>query len=702
MKKLPDDISPVLLDRVPHRDMRLALVRHLSVSSKGHPLGIPPDSSSPPESAHYLAGASNLVPKREKMKKLAALTLSLFLISGTTLADTPKDADAKPAQPVKAKAGKTAEKTDSVIAAELEELRQAVRAQQEEFQSLKEELARRDRQIDETREAAAAANARAAEASSKATEAVNATAEVKSSTALLNTTVSNLKTSVAEASQETKTGEGPTTIRYKGVSITPGGFFAAETTFRNRAVVGDDNTPFNSIPFPGSSQSRLSEFNASGRQSRPTLLVEGKTENVKFTGYYEGDFLSAGTTSNNNGSNSYTFRQRQAWGQASLNSGWTFTAGQMWSLVTETKSGMENRTEGVPLVIDHQYNVGFSWARQYGFRVVKNFGDKFLLGFSVEGPQTTFGGRGFSTFTDAKSNVTGNFLIAAPGLGGGLFNSTTNYTFNKTPDFIFKAVFQPGWGHYELFGVVSTYRSRIFPCGVVSAALPCPVDGSTAPSAVGVFNNSLTSGGIGVNVRVPLVAKKLDAGVHFLGGDGIGRYGTSGLPDATARPDGSLALIRGGQALGTLEWRPTPKLDIYTNFGGEYAYRAAYKGYTTITQTTDAAGVTTTATKTNQFGGYGSPFANNSGCSTEAAAPDRNTPASVGKCAGDTKNILEGTLGFWHRFYQGPMGRLQWGVQYSYVTKIGWSGNNKVVTAVGISPKAVDNMVFTSFRYYLP
>jgi hypothetical protein len=38
---------------------------------------------------------------------------------------------------------------------------------------LKEELAKRDRQIDEAREAAAVANARAAEASSKAIEAAD-------------------------------------------------------------------------------------------------------------------------------------------------------------------------------------------------------------------------------------------------------------------------------------------------------------------------------------------------------------------------------------------------------------------------------------------------------------------------------------------------------------------------------------------------
>ena len=57
------------------------------------------------------------------MKKLAALTLSLFLISGTALADSPKDADpqpAKSAQPAKPKAAKKAEKTDANFAAELE------------------------------------------------------------------------------------------------------------------------------------------------------------------------------------------------------------------------------------------------------------------------------------------------------------------------------------------------------------------------------------------------------------------------------------------------------------------------------------------------------------------------------------------------------------------------------------------------------
>ncbi len=86
------------------------------------------------------------------MKKLAALTLWMFLVSGTALADTPKKADPQPADAApaaKPKAATKADKSDAAIAAQLEELRQTLQSQQEQLQMLKEELAKRDRQIDE-------------------------------------------------------------------------------------------------------------------------------------------------------------------------------------------------------------------------------------------------------------------------------------------------------------------------------------------------------------------------------------------------------------------------------------------------------------------------------------------------------------------------------------------------------------------------
>jgi len=628
------------------------------------------------------------------MKKLAALTLSLFLSTGIALADTPKDSTpepaAKAAHPAKPKAAKKAEKADSAIAAEIEELRQAIQSEQEQLQLLKEELAKRDRQIDEAREAAAAANARAAEASTRAGEAVNSAAEVKSAAVSLNSTVSDLKasnealkTTVAETAQEVKKEEAPTAIHIKGITLTPGGFFAAESVWRQRAASADINTPFTGTPFPGNALSRTSEFNATGRQSRIAMLAEGKIEHAKFSGYYETDFLSAAATSNNRQSNSYSLRQRQFWGQVSTDSGWTITGGQMWSLATETKTGLQNRTELPPMTIDPQYNVGFTWARQYGVRVAKSFSEnKLTLGFSVEEPQITFGGRGVPA---------GTFFINAPGAGGGLFNATdgTGYTVNAAPDFIIKAAADPGWGHYELFGIVSTFRARVYPCGAgITAANPCPVDGSTTNSAAGAFNDSRTGGGLGANFRAPVFGKYGDLGIHVLGGDGVGRYSSAQLADVTARPGGTLAPIRGGSALGTLELHPSPKLDVYFNYGVEYAFRAWYD--------------TSTATTTSSVG-YGSPFANNSGCGTEVPPGNQNTPNAAPKpCAGDPRSVQEGTIGFWHKIYQGPKGGLRWSIQYSYLVKNTWSGNSNTPTAVGLQPKAIDNMVFTSFRYVLP
>jgi hypothetical protein len=233
------------------------------------------------------------------------------------------------------------------------------------------------------------------------------------------------------------------------------------------------------------------------------------------------------------------------------------------------------------------------------------------------------------------------------------------------------------------------------------------------PSAIGATNQTTAGGGIGASARWSLFAKKLDLGIKAVAGDGIGRYGSAQLADLTFRPDGTEALVRTAHGLAAVEWHPNPKFDIYAYYGAEYAWRAAYQGYTLITVTKTAAipatatspaipATTATAIRLNQFGGYASPFANNGGCSTELAPINQLNPSGGGACAGDTRVIMEGTLGFWHKIYQGPKGGLRWGVQYSYFTRNAWSGNNSVPTAPGISPKAVDNMIWTSFRYYIP
>ena len=697
---------------------------------------------------------------REEMKKPAAMILSLFLIAGTAFADTPKDGDPQPAQTEKTKkpAKKAPVKSATAILAEqVEALRQSMEAQQQQIKLLQEELAKRDAQIGDAKTAAAAADAKASEADAKASAAASSTAEVKTTTTALSSDVADLKLgndavkgAVQDVQKKIVAGESPSTIHFKGITLTPGGFLEAATVYRTRATSADINTPFTTIPYNALDLAHVSENSFTARQSRLSLLVEGKLNNVKIGGYYEADYLGAGTTSNNRQSNSYLWRTRQAFAQAAWENGFSLTAGQMWTLATENRKGISNRQEWIPMLIDPQYGVGFTWARQYGFRAVKDFGGKFALAMSVEGPQATIGGRGFSTVTTinagaapativtsgATTAVTSNFFINAPGAGGGLYNAfdANGYTTNKAPDLIFKAAADPGFGHYELFGIVSFFRDRVYPCGAVGtnagdtvnptndpgvilpASVPCTANGaqSFTVSSAGAFNNSTTGGGLGASVEWTLFNKKLDFGAKAVAGDGIGRYGSSQLADATVRPDGSLALIRTAHGLLRAELHPSPKLDLYAYWGPEYAWRAGYTGYDTITITktpainypTAVPGVfvnipatVTTAIKTNQIGGYGNFAANNSGCSTEGVPLNQFNPSSGSNCAGDVRLIQEATLGFWHKPYIGTKGRIQWGIQYAYIAKVGWSGTGG---GVNVSPKAVNNMIFTSLRYYIP
>jgi hypothetical protein len=568
---------------------------------------------------------------------------------------------------------------------EVRELRQRLDAQDQKIQQLQEAVQTRDRQLTDLQNAAAQARSNAEAAASSSSQNAQAVSALQSTVSDIKLNTTNMAASMQEEQKQVgERVESPLAVHYKGITITPGGFLAAESAWRQHGTASDVNTPFTSIPFPGNDAYHLSEFFGSGRQSRITLLAEGKISNAKLSGYYETDWLSAGVTSNNNQSNSYTNRMRQLWGQVALNNGWSFTGGQMWSLVTETKKGLDNRTEALPMTIDAQYHVGFSWLRQYGFRVVKNFSNKFWLGASVENAQTTNLGGG---------NFPNNFVIGAPGTGGGLYNSgetltsgggfspAANYSYNYTPDFIVKAAFEPGFGHYEVFGIISNFRDRIYP-NATPAISNC---GMAAPIPAGTpnCNSARTGGGGGANARWSFFQKRVDFGLHFLGGDGVGRYGSSQLAEVTVHPNGTLALIRSYQALETLEWH-SKHWDIYSNVGTEYAQRTAYL---------NAA---------SAYVGYGRPDQTGTGnCLVEPnpAAGQNGTkpgfqPASNG--CNDLRDVIEGTLGFWYKAYNGPKGRIQFGPQYSYLVLNTWRD------AVAPTPHTIENMFFTSFRYYLP
>ncbi len=584
----------------------------------------------------------------------------------------------------------------AVTAADVQALKDALAAQQQQIQQLSQQLQQSQQNWQQAQGAAAAAANQAAAAQAQASQQQQTVGVLQGEVADIKTTTNNtamsLQQSLKDVQNVSSQWETPLSLHDKGITITPGGFVAAEFVRRSRELGADLTTPFNSLTMPGASQSNLPEFFGSARQSRPTVFVGGRLKNVELSAYVSGDFLSAGVTSTATQTNSYTLRLRQAWGQAKFNNGWKFLGGQMWSLVTENRAGIAPSddlgkvNDARPATIDPGYNVGFTFARQYGIRLTKDFGDKVSVAFAVENAQGTLTTHGNS----------GNYLLGEAGASN-TYNTTSNYTANPSPDLIAKIAFDPGVGHYEIFGLVDRFADRIFPC-VEYTSPTCTIPGLTAPSAANAYNASKEGGGFGANARWAFADKHVVFGLHGFGGSGIGRYGAAQLSDLSINANGTVHLIKGLQGLATLEYHGK-KFDVYSYAGAEYAGRS-YDFDTTL----GTAG---------EYVGYGAPAFANYGCYSETVPGTGNTntggfnPGALAHCTADTRAVIEGTAGFWYRFYSGPKGRFQFGTQYSYVTRQTWGGATAVpaggtATSNALAPEGLDGMVFTSFRYYLP
>jgi len=605
-------------------------------------------------------------------KQLRATMAAILVISSISLPAQTSTAK----KPTTRKPATKKAPVESPIERQIRELREQMQSQQTQIDALKRENAEKDAKLAAAQQSAQGAEAAAASAAAKADALSSSISTNTEAVATLNSTVTDIKSTnvgLAQTLSDTKKSisdqlDNPLTMRYKGINITPIGFFAFEGVYRSRSLNSDVNTPFNTTPYPGAGQAHTSELNFSGRQSRIGGLFEGNTGPFKLSGYVEADFLSAGATSNDNQSNSYTLRQRQIWGQAATNGGFKVTGGQMWSLVTETKKSTDNRTENLPMTVDAQYHVGFSWARQPAIRFQQSFGNGFTAALALEQAEYIYSATG----------ANGNFFIGNAGAGGGLYNVLANYSNNVAPDLILKGTYDAKYGHFEIGALGRWFRDRYYPNQTLAV-----------PSAAGGQNNTKMGGGGFVNIRMP-ATKYLDIGVHGLGGTGVGRYGTSTLPDVTVHPDGTLEPIRNYQGLASLEGHPTPKLDVFGYYGVEYAQRTVYLstlntptrliGYAPITANNTGCGIETLPTSTgNGFAG-GAPY----------------NPGVPANCTGATRVVIAATLGFTYRVYNSPRyGRLQYQGTYTYLTRDAWAG-------VGGAPKATNGMVFTGMRYYIP
>jgi hypothetical protein len=463
-------------------------------------------------------------------------------------------------------------------------------------------------------------------------------------------------------------------IYYKGITLTIGGFAAAETVYRTRNNVADIGSNYSKIPYNNSVLAHTDELRGTARQSRVSFLAQGNiTPNLVASFYGEFDFLGAAQTANSNESNSFNLRTRNVYGALDWNdSGWHLLAGDSWSLATMNTKGITPRNEDVPPTIEAQYVPGFVWARQPQVRVTKDFDDKQLwLAVSVENPQTTFGAAATGTGTSL-----GGVTVNNSATGISLLSNANSFSFNHFPDVIGKIAFEPVIGgaqplHLEVFGIVRNYYDRVN----VAAASQATADGF----ASGNFTENTWGGGVGAGATWTVAPKLLDVQGSFLTGRGIGRYGSGQLPDVIVGPGGNLEPITETMFLfgGTLH--ATPALDLYVMGGREQE---------------DAKAVDTVVGASTLHLGLGDSFATLGNCYVE-----------LGTCAPDTKSISQVTVGFWDKLYTGSFGQVRVGIQYSHTDLAAFSGLAGANTAgipVGstVRPTTSDDMVFTSFRYY--
>lgn len=592
------------------------------------------------------------------------------------------------------------EPVESATARELRELREKQIAQQTQIDALTAANAAKDAALTQAETDARGAEAQAQTATSQAQQ-VSATVQansdavdkLKSNVSDLQSTSAGLASTIsANRAELTEKIESPTTIHYKGMTITPVAFFAFEGVYRQRSLNSDINTPFNSIPFPSANEGHVSELNFSGRQSRLGGLFEGRAKNFKLAGYFETDFLGAGTTSNNNQTNSYVLRQRQIWGQAATDKGFTITGGQMWSLVTEDGKGTDNRTEKLPNTVDPQYMVGYSWTRQPGLRIQQRFGDlktgAMTIAIAAEQAQiTNFTANGVNPTQYFFGGVgqNGGLYNAAAGAGAGNTASTTaitTYANNLAPDMIAKVAFDGTHFHGEVGGLARFLRDYYFPVTAYAGTAAAP---TYTYATTGYIHNTKFAGGAFASARG--TSKFVDVALAGMVGDGTGRYGSSQLADATLRPDETLEPIRNYHGLFSLETHPAPKLDVYAYYGGEYAQRTVY---------TAPAG---------NLVGYAPPNLSNAGCynTPTSTIPTAGTGGSIAgiACGEPTKLIQQGMVGFTYRVANSPKyGRLQYQFTYSYLQRQLWAGIGSATTPV--SPRAEDSMVHFGMRYYIP
>jgi hypothetical protein len=573
-----------------------------------------------------------------------AMIVTISLAAAAQSANPPKTRKSTP----KRHTAKVAAKNET--AEQLRALKEAVDRQQAAQELLQQQLQQTQLQLQQTQDELKQTRQTAQQAESKAAavdsasqaEAQKVQSDLSDVHATLNTTVATAK----EAESKATALEHPSSIAYKGIRLSPGGFLELSQYYRSHATLNDVATVFQSTPLEaqGISSSgyntHLSEYGISARSSRLSLRADADAGSTKLAGYFEIDFDSAAPTSNNNQSTSYTPRIRQAWARAAFANGWTITGGQPWSLITLNRKGtaVDNANLWIPNTIEAQYSIGYNWGRFGELRVAKTLNNNVSLAAALDNPQSLPFGQGTQEGVSTA--------------GGGLDAGGASYSTNLAPDLIVKLAYDNArLGHYELKALGRVFRDRV----------------ATTKTVPG-YTNIGYGDGIGGGAVIPLLPKKIDLIAQGLYGKGISRYQDSGSYDYVVRStDSHLQDIKAFSVLAGFETHPTHKAEFDLLFGDEYYYRSTYLA-------------------SGKIAGYGAQTTDNSSFYTEGVAT----------AGGNNRNLLNGKAIAYYDLYKGSYGIFRYGLEADYIERSTWSGLN------GLAPRGNNKVGFATIRWILP
>jgi hypothetical protein len=592
-----------------------------------------------------------------------AMTLMMFLFApaarpaaddgpGTKPSDTAKpDGTTKPAAASDKVASKDA---SSPVEAELQQLRDALAAQQATLQAQQQRITYLESQLH------AAPAEPPASVSASTAEPATASLNVPAPGGIVQPAPAHAS---AAAPAQPQTGgtaltgdqnKPPLSFKIGSADFTPGGWADITGIFRSTDIGSGTGTTFQSMPFNTTlPQGALSEFRATAQTSRISMKVDAPVnDSTHVTAYIESDFNGFQPPNAYLNTNSGTFRLRLFWADIRHNK-WELLAGQSWSLLTPNRVGLSPLPADIFTTarLDTNYIAGLTFARQAGVRVVYHPTDWWTLGLSFENPQQYVPSS--VVFPGASGFFSGQFDNGSGATNGG--GAATNAAIpNLHPDIIVKTAIDGKVGghawHVEAAGLVRSFK--VF-------------DNLVTPSAT----STITGGAGSLNANLELF-NRFHLIFDSFWGDGGGRYIGSLGPDVIVKADGTLSAIHSGSGIGGFEYQVTPTFLFDGYYSGAYFSRDVSLLASTATPTPSCEGV-------SGFTCVGYGF--------------------TGSANTNNRAIQEATIGFTKTFWSNPnYGKLQFISQSSYAVRAPWY----VPTA---TPKNAHAFIqYIDLRYVIP